>query len=285
MKIPQTEYRSPRHLRDALDLLADPGAQAVPLAGGQSLVPLLAARIRRARTLVDLNRVDGLAHLTTTGGHLGIGAMTRHRTLETDPRVAAAAPLLAVAAARTGHAAVRNRGTLGGTLAFAAPGSELLTAAVALDAQLHLAGPDGDRRSGLRSWITGPHTTRLGPGELVVGVSVPVRAGRIGQALCDLSHPTGGRPVVCVAAVVETAPDGTLRRAELTVSTRVSAPAVIDVTALPDAAADAAADTVPLDVPEPETNGPPAAYCRHVTRVLARQALAQATTRARREHP
>ncbi|MEZ0095458.1 xanthine dehydrogenase family protein subunit M [Streptacidiphilus sp. EB129] len=281
MKLPQIEYRSPVRLCDAVDLLAGSDQEAVPLAGGQSLIPLLAARARRPRVLVGLDRIDGLSYLTTSADFLEIGAMTRQRTLETD--AAAAAPLLAAAAARTGHVSVRNRGTLGGTVAFAAPGAELLTAAVALDARLRLTGPGGDRECDLRSWITGPYTTGIAPGELVVGIRVPLRRGRSGQALQDLSHPIGGRPVACVAAVIDAEPDGTVRLAEITVSSRASAPTVVDVTARLADAEEAAAETVSLDGPAiaVETNGPPAAYCRDAARVLTRRALSQAITRAR----
>jgi carbon-monoxide dehydrogenase medium subunit len=286
VKLPPFAYRSPVCLGDAVGHLADAGPQeAVPLAGGQSLVPLLASRTRRPDVLVDLQHIRELSHLSARDGFLTVGAMTRQRTLETDPCVRAASPLLATAAARTGHVSVRHRGTLGGTLAFAAPVAQLLTAAFALDARLELTGPRGDRRCDLREWITGPYSTRLGPGELLVAVRLPIRRAGTGHALHEVSHPTGGRPVTCVAAVVDTYPDGTVRRAEVTVATRVSAPTAVDVTARLATAGAAAAETVATTYPEPESVGPPTAYCRRAARVLADRALAEAITRARGPEP
>ncbi|MFE0524950.1 FAD binding domain-containing protein [Streptomyces sp. NPDC058954] len=282
MKLPPLVHRTPAGLRDAVDQLAEAAPwEAVPLAGGQSLVPLLASRARRAHVLVDLAGVPELSGLTERDGFLTVGAMTRQHTLAADVRVRAAAPLLATAAGLTGHASVRHRGTLGGTLAFAAPVAQLLTAAYALDARLHLTGPGGDRQCALRTWITGPYTTRLGPAELLTAVTLPVRREGCGYALLQVGHPTGGRPLACVAAVVDTTDDGTVRRAELTVATRKSPPATVDVTDRLDEAADAAAATVAVTA-EPDDNGPPASYCRRAARTLARRALTEAIGRARR---
>ncbi|MEV1025589.1 FAD binding domain-containing protein [Streptomyces sp. NPDC050264] len=286
MKLPPLAHVAPRRLGEAVTRLAEarPG-QALPLAGGQSLVPQLASRARTTRLLVDLRDVGELTGVTEHAGCLRIGAMTRQHTLATDPRIRAASPLLAEAAATTGHASVRHRGTLGGTLAHAASQAQLVVAAYALRARLVVTGPEGTRTSDLRSWFGGPHAPGVAHGEILTAVHLPLRGPGRGYALAQLGHPVGGRPATTVAAVVDTAPDGTLLRAELTVGTRVSPPAAVDVTHRLTEAGEAAAQTVRIVPGTPDRQEPPAAYCRHVVRVLADRALTEALSRARHRGP
>ncbi|MFJ3671375.1 FAD binding domain-containing protein [Streptomyces sp. NPDC090106] len=280
MKLPPFAHVAPRRLGEAVSRLAEaPPGQALPLAGGQSLVPLLASRARTPRLLVDLRDLGELTGVGEHGGFLRIGAMTRQHTLATHTRVGAAAPLVAEAAARTGHASVRHRGTFGGTLAHAAHPAQLVVAAYALDARLLVSGPGGTRTTALRSLLDGPG---LRHDEILTAVELPLRATGGGHAFGQVSHPVGGRPVASVAAIADTAPDGTVLRAEVTVGTRASPPTTVDVThRLRDAGA-AAAETVPTGPGQLERQGPPAAYCRHVARVLAERVLSEAITRARR---
>ncbi|MFJ3497797.1 FAD binding domain-containing protein [Streptomyces sp. NPDC086091] len=280
MKLPPFAYVTPRRLGEAVSRLAEaPPGQALPLAGGQSLVPLLASRARTPRLLVDLRDLGELTGVGEHDGFLRIGAMTRQHTLATHGRVGAATPLIAAAAARTGHASVRHRGTFGGTLAHAAHPAQLVVAAYALDARLLVTGPGGARATRLRSLLDG---TGLRHDEILTAVDLPVRGPGSGHAFGQLAHPVGGRPVASVAAVVDTAPDGAVLRAEVTVGTRVSRPTTVEVThRLRDVGA-AAGETVPAGREEPERHGPPAAYCRHVVRALAERVLTEAITRARR---
>ncbi|MGW3127923.1 FAD binding domain-containing protein [Streptomyces sp. NPDC001123] len=284
MKLPPIAHVAPRRLADAVSRLADaPPGQALPLAGGQSLVPLLASRDRTPRLLVDLRDLGELTGVGEHDGFLRIGAMTRQHTLATHARIGAAAPLVSEAAARTGHASVRHRGTFGGTLAHAAHPAQLVVAAYALDARLLVSGPGGARTAALRSLFAGPG---LRHDEILTAVELPLRGPGSGHAFGQVAHPVGGRPVASVAAVVDTAPDGTVLRAEVTVGTRVSPPTAVDVThRLRDAGA-AAAETVPTGPGQPQRQGPPtgppAAYCRHAARVLADRVLTQAITKARR---
>ncbi|WP_331750273.1 FAD binding domain-containing protein (plasmid) [Streptomyces sp. NBC_01707] len=285
MKLPPFVHVAPSRLGDAVAHLAEAAPrEALPLAGGQSLIPLMASRARTPRVLVDLCDLRELTGVTERDDCLVAGAMTRQHALAADPRIQDMVPLVADAAAYTGHASVRHRGTLGGTLSLAAPAAQLITAAHALDARLLLTGPGGDRECALRTWLRGPYTTGLRHGELLTAVALPLRRTGSGHALRQMVHPAGGRPVACVAAIVDTAPDGTVRRAELTVSTRVSTPSSVDVTARLAEASDSAEATVPADV-EQERGAPPATYCRRAVRVLADQALTEAITRARRPDP
>ncbi|MGA5729159.1 FAD binding domain-containing protein [Streptomyces seoulensis] len=283
MKLPPFDHVAPRCLAEAVShLAAAPPGDALPLAGGQSLVPMLASRARAFRLLVDLRDVGELTGVSAPDGSLRTGAMTRQHTLATDPRVRSLCPLVAEAAASTGHASVRHRGTFGGTLAHAASAAQLVVAAYALDAQVLVTGPGGQHLTALRSWFGGPHRPGVRHDEIVTAVHLPPRRPGSGHALRQLGHPAGGRPVASVAAVVDTAPDGTVLRAELTIGTRVSAPTAVDVTHRLREAAGAARAVVPAGPGEPDRQGPPAAYCRHVTGVLAERALTEAITRARR---
>jgi CO/xanthine dehydrogenase FAD-binding subunit/aerobic-type carbon monoxide dehydrogenase small subunit (CoxS/CutS family) len=169
-------YIRARSLAEALDVLgADPEARL--LAGGQSLVPMLNMRLVRPSRLVDLNAVPGLDGIhATPGGGLAIGALVRHAELVSSPSVGARAPLLAAAAAHVGHRAIRNRGTIGGSLAHADPAAELPAAVVALEAHLVAASPRGHRRIAAADFFTGLFATALAPDEILVAVEVPPSA-------------------------------------------------------------------------------------------------------------
>ncbi|HBL27165.1 MAG TPA: molybdopterin dehydrogenase, partial [Acidobacteria bacterium] len=136
MKPAPFEYLAPETLDSALEALARHGGEAKLLAGGQSLIPVMNFRLAQPAVLIDLNRVQGLDYVREDGGGLRIGAMTRQRTLERDPLVAALAPLLAEAVPCIAHPQIRNRGTLGGSLAHADARAELPAVAVALRARL-----------------------------------------------------------------------------------------------------------------------------------------------------
>jgi CO/xanthine dehydrogenase FAD-binding subunit len=166
-------YATASSLTGALELLGDADAGAQALAGGQSLIPLLNFRLARPELLVDLNPLAELAHLDVTSGSLRIGALTRQAALLCSDAVAAGWPLLTEAVAHVGHAAIRSRGTVGGSVAHADPAAELPVALTALDARFHLRSATGRRTLIAAELFRGALTTALGAGELLVEIEVP----------------------------------------------------------------------------------------------------------------
>jgi aerobic carbon-monoxide dehydrogenase medium subunit len=193
LKPPPFAYRRPQTLDEALELLAaDPDAK--PLAGGQSLVPMLNFRLARPSTLVDLGRIEELAGIRVEGGAVVAGAMTRQWDLE---HAADAHPLLREALRFVGHTATRCRGTVGGSLVHADPTAELPVCAVALRAELVVAGLGGRRTIPAEEFFVSVFTTALEPGELLVEVRLPSPNG--GWAFEEHAHRHGDFAVVCVA--------------------------------------------------------------------------------------
>ena len=145
MKLPPVEYEAPSTVAEAIDLLAEQLDEASVLAGGQSLIPLLALRLARPEVLIDINGIAELSGVSATDGWVAIGAMTREYVAEGSEVVADAVPLLAAALPLIGHEAIRSRGTIGGSLAHADPAAELPAVARALDAEFVVRGPSGMR--------------------------------------------------------------------------------------------------------------------------------------------
>lgn len=179
MKPHAFEYQHAKSLDEALELLAARKGEARPIAGGQSLVPVMNMRLARPEALVDIGGLDALRGIAVEKGQLRLGALTLHRELLESPLVAEHAPLLARAAPYIGHEAIRNRGTLGGSLAHADPAAELPACVLALDARIVTASKRGRRTIGADQFFRGPYTTALEPDELVVAVELPrAPAGR-----------------------------------------------------------------------------------------------------------
>jgi carbon-monoxide dehydrogenase medium subunit len=216
-------------------LTADPGARL--LAGGQSLVPLLALRAVRPTLLVDIDGLEGeLGGIEPTGDDrlLRLGALVRHRVLERDPTVARAAPLLAAAARWVGHPAIRHRGTLGGSLAHADPAAELPTAVMALGGQVVVRGRAGERTVSAADLATGRFSTALGHDELVVAIVVPAAGAGHGAAFCEWAPRHCDRAEAGVGVAAERDAEGRV------VSVRAAACGVADVpVALGDVLGDA----------------------------------------------
>ena len=189
-------------------MLAEHGDEARLLAGGQSLVPLLNLRLARPSVLIDLAAVDELARLERADGRLLLGPMTRQRAAETSADVAAACPLLVEAIRHIGHVQIRNRGTVGGSLAHADPAAELPAVAVALGAEMVVRSARGDRVVPAEEFFDGPFTTTLRPDELLVEVRLPVTEGRR-TAFVELARRTGDFAIAGVAAVVRFQPGST----------------------------------------------------------------------------
>jgi CO/xanthine dehydrogenase FAD-binding subunit len=166
-------YYNPTSTDEVLALLAELGDGAKVLAGGQSLVPLMNMRLARPDHLVDLNGVGELAYVKEEAGSLHIGAMARQREIEQSALVAGGWPLLPLAIASIGHAQIRNRGTIGGSLAHADPAAELPAVMSALDAQFVIRGPGGERTASADDFFLTYLTTSLAPDELLVEIRIP----------------------------------------------------------------------------------------------------------------
>ncbi|MFD7660546.1 FAD binding domain-containing protein, partial [Actinosynnema sp. NPDC059797] len=210
MKAAPFDYVRATTVEEALSALSG-GARV--LAGGQSLVPLLNQRLVRPATVVDVNGLD-LAHLHRSGTDLVLGALVRHRRVETSPLVRREVPLLAEAMSHVGHVSVRNRGTVGGSAAHADPAAELPAVCVALDATFLARGPAGRRGIPARDFFLGPHRTALAPDELLVEVSLPVPPPGSGHAVVELSRRHNDLALVAVVACV-TVREGIVTRARI----------------------------------------------------------------------
>lgn len=207
MKPAPFEYVVPTTLADAISLLACHGDEARPLAGGQSLVPMMAARLARPAVIVDLNRIAGLSGIVVDREAVRIGAMTRQAAALASPELCAAVPLLAQALAQVGHAATRARGTIGGSLAHADPAAELSAVMVALEAVLTITGPSGDRLVPADGFFAGAFETALKAGELLSEVHVPM-VGSEGQAFLEIARRKGDFAVISAALRLRVAEDG-----------------------------------------------------------------------------
>lgn len=199
MKPPVFDYAAPATVAEVLRLLADSDREVKVLAGGQSLIPMLNMRLARPEVLVDIGRVGELAELRVDErGWLRVGASVRQATAQHAPEVREGWPLLAEAIGRIGHPQIRNRGTVGGSLAHHDPAAELPTAAVALDAEVVLAGPTGRRTLPAAEFFVGTFQTALAPDELLVEVGFPPCAGA-GWAFAELARRHGDFATIGVA--------------------------------------------------------------------------------------
>src|SRR5437588_8602505 len=161
MKLPPFEYACPATLPEAVQLLATGDGEAKALAGGQSLVPMLAFRLAQPKLLVDLRKLADLRGIRISEKGVALGAMVRWREIEDDGRLDSAHPLLKAAVAHVAHYQIRNRGTVGGSLAHADPAAELPGIVVTCDAQIAVVGADGERTIPAAEFFTGPLTTAL----------------------------------------------------------------------------------------------------------------------------
>src|SRR5436309_9483189 len=198
MKPPAFRYECPDTIAEALAMLTEYGDDARPLAGGQSLVPMLNLRLAAPGVVVDLNALTELDHLETAGDTLIVGALTRQRRLEFDAE-AAAIGALADGLPLAGHVATRNRGTVGGSIAHADPAAELPLVLLALGGTVVVDGPGGRREIAAEDLFAGFLTTTLRPGELVVEVRFPRPGAGEGSALLEVAQRHGDFPLAAVA--------------------------------------------------------------------------------------
>jgi carbon-monoxide dehydrogenase medium subunit len=298
MKPAPFRYARAWSLAEATALLAEAPGDAKVLAGGQSLVPMLNMRLVRPAVLVDVNGLRELTGITPTPeGGLHLGALTRHAELAASPAVIARAPLLAEAARHVGHAAIRNQGTLGGSLAHADPAAELPAALLALGARVRVTGPRGAREVAAGAFFRGLLSTALEADEILIAVEVPVQppgwgfaevarrpgdfalagvAVCVGHPLTLPSPPRGGEGETgeVVRVVGFGVGDRPLR---LSSAERLLAGATLD----PETAARAGTAAGPDCDPPSDVHGS-AEYRRHLATVLAERALLQASARLAR---
>src|SRR5579863_4829287 len=217
MKLPPFDYEAPHTVSEAVELLAEHGDEASVLAGGQSLIPLLALRLARPAMLIDINGVSELSSVSVTDGRVTIGAMTREYVAEDSATVGDTVPLLAAALPLIGHEAIRSRGTIGGSLAHADPAAELPAVARALDAQFVVRGPAGMRVIPAEEWFEGFLTTSRGPDELLVEVRFPTAGPGTGVSFQEVARRHGDFAIVGLAASL-TLSDGAISDARLAFS-------------------------------------------------------------------
>ncbi len=290
MKPAPFEYFAPESVEEALDLLEQHGDTAKILAGGQSLGPLLNMRLASPEVLIDINRLEDIAYIRHDDGYLKIGALARQRTIERSLLIPKSWPLLYEAAPYIGHPTLRNRGTICGSLAHADPAAELPAIATALDAELHILGPEGERSARPEEFFESYMTTSLKPEELLAEVRFPPPRPRTGVAWLEVARRHGDFALVGVAAVLTLREDGTCEAARLVYTGVAPVPydareaAELLAGEQPDGESFDAAAEKAAELSEPGSDvHASAAYRRHLIRVLSRRALGKALERARGE--
>jgi carbon-monoxide dehydrogenase medium subunit len=209
------EYHAPATATDAASLLAALGDDAKVLAGGQSLVPMLALRLAVFGHLVDVGRIDELKGIERCDGALWIGAGTTQAAIEASAEVASASPLLARATPLIGHFQIRSRGTLGGSIAHADPAAEYPAVALALDASMEVVSAKRRRHIAAADFFSGLWTTSMDPDEVLVGVSFPIWSGRSGFAVEEFTRRHGDFAIAGAAIAVELDADECIRRSAI----------------------------------------------------------------------
>jgi len=282
------EYHAPDTLEEALALLGEHGFGAKLLAGGQSLIPAMNFRLSQPAVLIDLNGVDELVYVREDGAAgLRIGAMTRQRTLEHSDLVAARAPLLAETMPWIAHPQIRNRGTVGGSLAHADPAAELPAVMLAREACFELRGPAGSRTVPASEFFTGLFGTAMQPDELLVEARLDPLPDRTGTAFEEIARRHGDYALAGVAAVLTVDEAGRCTRARIALFSVSDGPTVATGAAdllpgreLDEAAIREAADVTARDLDPPGDIHASATYRRHLAGHLTARALRTAAARA-----
>jgi aerobic carbon-monoxide dehydrogenase medium subunit len=287
LKPPPFEYSAAHSVEEAVDLLAEHGDEAKVLAGGQSLLPLLSLRLARPGILVDINPVAELATISDGSG-LELGAMVRHRAAERSADVRTEAPLVTEALGLVGHAAIRSRGTIGGSVAHADPAAELPAVLLALDGEVVATSRRGARTVAARDLFAGFLTTTLEPDELLTAVRLPAGPARAGSSVQEFSRRSGDFGVVGVACVLALSGDGRVDHGRLAFSGVAGTPVRADgaeavlagASPSPELWEETGREAASQLDPPGDLHGSPA-YRRHLAAVLAQRALAQAFDRAK----
>ena len=286
MKPPPFEYRVADSVEAAVAALAEAGGEAKIIAGGQSLVPMLNFRLLRPTILIDINRIPGLAFIKEDTDAIRVGALTRHHQLETSPVIARHLPVLRAAMTRVAHLAIRNRGTIGGSLSHADPAAELPMMALLLDATLGIVSPNGRRTLAARDFIVGALTVALEPDDLVADIAFPKLPPSTGWGFEEVSRRHGDFALAAVAVTLTVA-DGAITQARIALAglderaVRASeAEALLIGKALEPSLIDTACDAVRTCVTPNSDLHASSDYRRHLAGVLAGKALSSAWERA-----
>jgi len=288
VKPPPFDYARPETVDEAVSLLAEHGEEAKLLAGGQSLVPLLALRLASPSVLVDLNGVRGLDHLRLEGDRLVIGAMARHRDVEELPELRSRCPMLFEGVSLIGHVAIRNRGTVGGSLAHADPAAEWPSLVLALDGEIDATGPKGVRTIPAGEFFDTYFTTALAPDEIVseIRLRLPSGAG-VGSCFVELARRHGDFALAGVGALLGLDEGGSVSDARVTlIGVRdravrsLGAESVLRGARPGEELFAEAAEAVDKEIEPVSDIHATSEYRRHLAKVLVRRALARAAERA-----
>lgn len=283
MKAPEFAYERADTLGHALTRLAELKDRARILAGGQSLVPTLNLRLQSPEVLLDIGRIAELRGIRVEGSVIRIGALTRHADLLSSDLVALSCPLLRLAAHHIAHPAIRNRGTIGGSVALGDPAAELPACLTALDATIVARSTDAERRIPVRQFYTGIYSNVLTPAEMIVAVEIPFLKAGERDGFLELARREGDYAMIGLAARGSFAAGtfGSLSLAYFSAGDRPIAAngAAAALTGRPiDAAAlDAAVAALAADLPDHADLQADAAVRRHLAGVLLRRVIAQMT--------
>ena len=288
MKPPPFAYECPTEVADAVALLAAHGADARPLAGGQSLVPLLNFRLTRLAVLVDLNRIAALGRIAVEDGTLCIGAMARQAAVEADSAVARGWPLLTEAIDHIAHPQIRNRGTVGGSLAHNDPAAELPAVMLALDAEMSAEGPKGQRTLQAAEFFAGTMETALAPDELLSEIRVPALPHGTGWSFQEAARRQGDFALVAVAVLLWPAGDGGIDARVVVTGTGEGparmreAEAILNARGTDGDACEAAGDAAAQASEPADDPHAPSWYRERLVAALTRRACREAAMRMRR---
>lgn len=288
MKPPPFDYLAADCVEAAVQALAGAGGDGKLIAGGQSLMPMLNFRLLRPSILIDINRIPDLAYIRDDGNEICIGPLTRHRMLETSDVIARQFPVLHEAMGYVAHLAIRNRGTIGGSLSHADPAAELPMMSLLLDACLVVQSLSGRRTITARDFFLGALTTALEEGDMLVEVRLPKLPKGIGWAFEEVARRSGDFALASVAVIIDSDGDrisdlriGMMGIGE-TPMRALDAERILTGQLYSEATVTAAVEAIRAAV-EPNTDlHASAEYRRHLVGVLAQQALARAWGRSRR---
>ena len=285
MKAAAFAYARATSVSNALELLASHGEGAKLLSGGQSLMPAMNLRLVSPELIIDIGGLAELRGILLSGQVLSIGALTRHVDLLKSPEIASHAPLLAAAVAHVAHPAIRNRGTIGGSLAHADPASELPACMLALGAVIIARGPRGERRISAEEFFTGIYETALSPDELLVAVELPVGRKDSAYFFHEFERRHGDFAIVGLAAqaVLQGETFADLQLAYFGVGDKpvlaAAAQKLIGVAITPVALAEAAAALGEALAPHEDQQATPAMR-RHLAKVLLARCVAKLLNRS-----
>ena len=266
-------YARAKDVAHALDLLAEADGMGRVLAGGQSLIAAMNMRLSTGDMLVDISRIDALRGVTVDGESLRIGALTRHADIGADPLVARHAPLLAQAVHHIAHAAIRNRGTIGGSLAHADPAAEFPACVLALGGTMHLQGPEGERHVAADDFFVDIFETAIAEGEILTAITLPLAEAGERQVLRETARRSGDYALAGLCLVKRAAGH---RLSAFSVGPRpVLAVAAMERLDAGDTEGAVAAFRAEIDPPS-DTQAS-AAYRRHLAGVLLTRALQDLT--------